>query len=1202
MHIIQDLFDSSKKLNRSIESVVTFGATTEQDLSSEIREYVVTEKLHANYERVLEDLQTAFNDSSKEVGIWVSGFYGSGKSSFAKYLGLSFDKSLLLDGVTFGDKLMSRIQDTTLAAMHRTIIAKHNPLVVMIDLSTQSVAGKIASVSDIVYIETLKQLGITKSTDQKVMEFVNLLHSEGKYEEFCQLVESEKGKTWSNIESNNLAASLTAAEFAPRVLPAYFPDRASFHNVKLSSSINEKERFRQLYKVVKEKTGKDKIIFVLDEVGQYVASNIELILNVQGMMQIFKDEFRGNVWVIATAQQTLTEDNRQAQLNSNELFRLNDRFPIKVDIEANDIKEIITKRLLGKSEEGEAFLKDLFVKNEGIFKNSIHLSLQERSIYNQVLTPENFANLYPFLPVHIDILLSLLQKLASRTGGVGLRSVIRLIRDILVDNNLAGETIGQLAGPEHFYDVLHSDMEKNAAKEIVLAADKAIQVFSGNALAVRVCKTIAVMQLLDDFNLSFDNICALLSSNVDSSCDKLKIRDVIDQISQAEGLTLQEVDGKYQFMTNAILEIRDERNRIIPRDSEKAEVLQNILTDLMTPAPSVNVYGSKTINAGVELFERNRPYNIYQGSGIKINVRFVDGANFDDVHRELCTESMKPENNKIVYWLCTLGKDKEAILQEIVRSQNIKNRHPNETNKEIAAYLRAQSDFADEQRNQLSKLLREAQGNSEMIFRGNPKQVNAESYKNDVLKVVAEKVYEKYPLASANMKSDCVTKLAAFGDLKTIPQSLNVSNIIKTADGTIDIANPTLTEIKEFIASRNEVSGQEIQAHFERDPYGWSKDTIRYLVALMLKASMVQIRVGGKNLTVFAESATEAMASNNSFGKVSVSLIVDGALTPKELLAAVKNLTALFNSNNIAPIKDQIAKEALVKIKEWLPEFNRLQNDFAQLKLEGLNTIKQAVTYANRIIDTDGGEAASLLGKDVICYNAFKFIVEFKKADEQSSILDNLKYLSKMFTEIGNLQQILLMPDFAKQMDEAQQIYGAIILKNNISAAASEIMDLKNQVDSYLKQACIEYQTRCNSQLDGSRNSIKSMPEYVILPDSQKKQVDSLLDELCIEFNEYSSKELGEKANVFAAYYLPTATIDSVKKEVIRLAQQQTETQDATEQPKAANEKTAGYSGHTIRARRKISSKQELQVLITTLTQCLKSVSEEHPVELTLND
>ena len=92
MQHIQDLFDPSKKINRKIESVVTFGANTTKDLKEEINEYVVTDKLHRNYEDVIQDLQTAFDDGSKEVGIWVSGFYGSGKSSFAKYLGLSFDK------------------------------------------------------------------------------------------------------------------------------------------------------------------------------------------------------------------------------------------------------------------------------------------------------------------------------------------------------------------------------------------------------------------------------------------------------------------------------------------------------------------------------------------------------------------------------------------------------------------------------------------------------------------------------------------------------------------------------------------------------------------------------------------------------------------------------------------------------------------------------------------------------------------------------------------------------------------------------------------------------------------------------------------------------------------------------------------------------------------------------------------------------
>jgi hypothetical protein len=88
MHKIQDLFDPSKQLNRTIESVVTFGAKTVEDLNAEIREYVVTDKLHKNYEDVIGDLQSAFDNGSKEVGIWVAGFYGSGKSSFAKYLGL----------------------------------------------------------------------------------------------------------------------------------------------------------------------------------------------------------------------------------------------------------------------------------------------------------------------------------------------------------------------------------------------------------------------------------------------------------------------------------------------------------------------------------------------------------------------------------------------------------------------------------------------------------------------------------------------------------------------------------------------------------------------------------------------------------------------------------------------------------------------------------------------------------------------------------------------------------------------------------------------------------------------------------------------------------------------------------------------------------------------------------------------------------
>lgn len=1219
MYKIQDLFDPSKKLNRTIESVVTFGANTENDLSTEISEYVVTDKLHRNYEDVIQDLQTAFDDSSKEVGIWVSGFYGSGKSSFAKYLGLSFDKSIMIDGVSFGDKLMSRIQDTAITAMHKTIISRHNPQVVMLDLSTQSVAGKIANVSDIVYYETLKLLGITKSTDQKVMCFIDMLHNEGKYDEFCRLVETEKGKTWESVESNDLAANLIAQSLAPRVLPAYFPDSASFKEINLTSAQNEKERFTRLYNLVKEKTGKDKIIFVLDEVGQYVASNIDLILNVQGMMQIFKDEFRGNVWVIATAQQTLTEDNRQAQLNSNELFRLNDRFPVKVDIEANDIKEIITKRLLGKSKDGQSHLKRLFANNEGVLKNGIHLTLQERSIYNQVLTDESFANLYPFLPVHIDILLSLLQKLASRTGGVGLRSVIRLIRDILVDNHLADATIGQMAGPEHFYDVLRTDMERNSSKEIVLAADKAIQMFNGNALAVRICKTIAVMQLLDDFNLSFDNLCALLYNTVGGTLDKSKVRQAIDEIRQSNGVTLEEIDGKFQFMTNAILGIREERDKIIPRDSEKAEVLQKQLQDMLSPAPSVNVYSSKTITVGVELTERNRPYIIHAATSLKINVRFVDGALFNDTHQFLLTDSTRQENARTLYWLCTLNKDKEAILQEIVRSQNIKNRHQNETNKEIQAYLRAQSENAEEKKRQLAQILHEAMGNSEIIFRGNPQQVDETTYKTVALKSIAEKVFEKYPLASANMKSNCVTQLASYQDVRTIPASLNPLGIIKTSDGTIDATNKAIAEVKDFIAFRNEATGQEIITHFEKDPYGWSKDTIRYVVALMLKANVIQIRVAGKDITVFGETAVNAMDTTNSFNKISISLNTDGALSPQELLKAAQCLASLFNSSRIAPVKDAIAKEALCKMKYYLTKINSLLQPFESLHLAGSMTIRAAANYAQRIIDTEGGEAAYLLGKDVDCQKAFRYAMDIMKCNQQASLLDHLKHINHLTLEVKHLPVLPQLNGFLKQMDDVSQLYDDYIQNPDLHTIVSDITDLRNQLDSYLTQACVNFQTDGNSQLGTSRDEIMATSEYANLKDSQKAQIDNLLGNLAIDCRSNTLEGLREMINNFVT--ISMTSVNSIKNKVHAFAMQNVpvvvvtppvDPQPPTVTTSEGDNTSTTSTGSTVRdsaptpsrfkVKKQITSKAELQSIINELTKLLDTVDENSPVEFNIND
>ena len=120
------------------------------------------------------------------------------------------------------------------------------------------------------------------------------------------------------------------------------------------------DRVQEMIDIVREASGKEYIVFVIDEIGQYVGSYQTKILDLQGLAENLKNLGEGKVWIIGTAQQTLTEDDPRAAINSPELFKLKDRFPITVALESSDIKEICFRRLLGKSSAGGATSEQLF--------------------------------------------------------------------------------------------------------------------------------------------------------------------------------------------------------------------------------------------------------------------------------------------------------------------------------------------------------------------------------------------------------------------------------------------------------------------------------------------------------------------------------------------------------------------------------------------------------------------------------------------------------------------------------------------------------------------------------------------------------------------------------------------------------------------------------------------------------------------------
>lgn len=401
--------------------------------------------------------------------------------------------------------------------------------------------------------------------------------------------------------------------------------------------------------------------------------------------------------------------------------------------------------------------------------------------------------------------------------------------------------------------------------------------------------------------------------------------------------------------------------------------------------------------------------------------------------------------------------------------------------------------------------------------------------------------------------------------------------------------------------------------HFESIPYGWAKDTIRYLVALMLKAGSIQLRVSGKDITVFGESAVAAMGNNNAFGKISISLNTDGTLTVPELLNAAKILMGVLGAPRTAPVKDQIAQAANKRIKYLMTKWNKLVPHFEHLHLAGLHPLNQAIGYANRILESEGGEAAYLLGKDKECEKTFRYAMELVKCNEQAGFLDRFLHMEKLMDEADNLAPNGILDGFRKQVNEVRQVYNGYVANPDLPNIVSDITELSSQLDAYLQQACLEFQTQSNEQLNKKRVAILANPEMEKLKEEQRAQIETLLGELTIESRGSSIDNLRDMLNKFSGFYMPMGAVEVIEGRVKTMAAANapavtTVTSSTAGENTEGNDDNPGkgtpthlhspsYSSTQLCIKHKITSRAELQEVIDRLTQLLDKVGDNSPVE-----
>lgn len=1181
---IRKLFDPHKGLQRSIEKVISYQASQEDRLKTEISEYIVTDSIDEQLEKLLENIQAALESGGgHEVGVWVSGFYGSGKSSFTKYLGLALDDSVKVDGQPFVRHLNDRLRRPQTKALLDAVNKRFSAAVIMLDLASQQIAGAtLAEVSAVLYYKVLQELGYSRN--MKVAALERKLKKDGRYEEFTALFQKETGEPWSDYQNDELVVDSLLPSLAHKLYPALFKSDQAFSATSSETIYLMDDRVREMIDVVRDETGKENIIFVIDEIGQYVGSQQSKILDLQGLAENIKNIGQGKVWILGTAQQTLTEDDPHTAINSPELFKLKDRFPISVELESSDIKEICFRRLLGKSAEGEATLGKLFDNHGQALRTNTKLT--DARYYDDGFDKTSFINLYPFIPAHFEILLRLLGALAKSTGGIGLRSAIKVLQDILIEGAgdqppVADQDLGWLATTVTLYDSLNKDIRR-AFPSIHGAVDKVIVQFPDDTMTQNVAKTIAVLQILANMPSTVENISALMHPSIRSGSIKDDVSAAIEKMLGNDFVPLGEKEGSFRFFSEKLNDVEHERAQLVLRSSEVQRIFSNALRGALDPLPAAKLHSSRTVTSGLKSVSGGRSISLAgERETIQTALVLADAADYEIERTKLLDESRQRSAENTIFLLGRTPQEAMDFAGEIYRCNRIVEMHRTDPDQEVKEYCASQTDRANKLSTELVYLISRGFTRGSFVFRGAVSAVDSidQSLQPACKKYlidVAEQVYDRYAEAPERVDTSLPEKFlrAADANLKSVTSQIDPMGLVQISGGTpsIQTDHKALVSICDYIERNGMAEGKRLLETFADAPFGWSQDTTRYLLSALLVGGEIKLKVGGREVTVNGQQAIEALKTNVSFKSVGVSLRQDRP--SMDVLAKASIRLTELSGDNIVPLEENISKSAQRLLPVLQRRYASLGEKLTTLELPGADTMESLNRQIADLLITDCSDAPQVFGAESsTLFEELSWAQKAKLAFDHK--LDRtVRRVRELQRELASLPKTGAPGDLAKAVEEDIEAIKDRLSQQHFFEHAADVSTKCTNIENQVAET-VRIMTSAQSNLiSDAATDLARIPEWTEFTAEEKQKVLTELQDLSVK----ASEDITGLKSLLSSQYDISSTIQQLKLRIV---------EEGRERRKPPEPKPGGKPGprprRAVKMPAKIATAEELDVLIQRL-------------------
>jgi hypothetical protein len=666
----------TRDLSRKIEEIIQVDQADEQSVHAEITEYVGTDSIREQYHQLLKAIAEAPADPHESVGVWVSGFFGSGKSSFAKNLGYALQNRTVL-GSQFSDLFKKQLEDNRISDLLDLINAKTPTEVILFEVAKEADTRKVTQrIAELMYTVLLRELDYAEDFDIAELEIT--LEAEGRLDQFIHLAEKD-GKAWRQTRTGSHKINRASAilhELEPTTYPSADSWAKSFRNQEATITVRKVvERTFELWG--RRRPGKA-IVFIIDEVGQHVARSGDKIEDLRATIEEFGKvsknllkarKISAPCWIVVTSQEKLDEVVAAIDSKRVELAKLQDRFRYRVDLAPSDIREVATRRVLAKTEEAHKPLKMLFTENQGKLNAALRL---ERTTRRTDINEDDFVSFYPYPPHYIDLCIGImsgirLQPGAPRHYGGSNRTIIKQAYEMLVSDRtaLAKKPVGALVTLDKVFELVEGNLSNEKRTDIHQIAERFKTDTEDHGWALRVAKAICLLEFIRDLPRTEANLAAVLVDEVGKATPLSEVQAAVKRLNTAQFIRNTEEGWKLQTAQEKNWET-ERRGYLEPKPRERNELARTALQQIFDePEFKTYRYQQRSFRIGISVDGAS----IGDEGELPLTLCMTDDA--DELTKrieEVRTESQQKSHENDLYWLFCLTPTQRSAKDYAGRS------------------------------------------------------------------------------------------------------------------------------------------------------------------------------------------------------------------------------------------------------------------------------------------------------------------------------------------------------------------------------------------------------------------------------------------------------------------------------------------------------------------------------------------------------